>query len=295
MSWLKFQRKLAPYLFIAPFFVGYAIFWAYPVMNGFWTSLHSEQFDPGGQQWIGFANYRDLLTDDRFLHALRNTSVYALGSILLIVPMALIIAMGLNVTWLRFRGVFRFAFLMPNVVSAAVIAIMFVLVLDMNYGVINTYIVEPVGLEPIDWLGSPRWSMPSLILLGLWRYVGINSLYFLVGLNNIPPELYEAAALDGAGRWRMFRDVTLPMLRPVMLFVVTIAIIGSFKLFAEPIILFNGPGPNDAALTVMTYLYITAFQSVRFGYAAAIGYSLVIIITVLAVLQLKVFGAFRED
>jgi ABC-type sugar transport system permease subunit len=295
MSWQKFQRASAPYLFIAPFFVGYLIFWGYPVVNGFWTSLHSEQFDPGGSQWIGFQNYRDLLSDDRFHTALINTTQYALGSIFVIVPIALLIALALNITWLRFRGGFRMAFLMPNVVSAAVIAIMFVLVLDRNYGVINSYLVEPAGMEPIDWLGSPKWAMPSLILLGLWRYVGINSLYFLVGLQNIPTELYEAAALDGAGRWRLFRDITLPLLRPVMLFVVTIAIIGSYRLFAEPHILFGGTGPNDSALTVMTYLYVMAFQSVRFGYAAAIGYSLVVIIAILSLLQLRIFGAFRDD
>ncbi len=295
MSWIKLQRKLAPYIFLAPFMVGYAIFWGYPVVNGFWTSLHSEPFGPGGRQWIGLQNYRDLISDDRYLHAVRNTAVYALGSIFIIVPVALVIALALNVEWLRFRGAFRFAFLMPNVVSAAVIAIMFVLLLDMNYGVINTYLVKPLGFEPINWLGSPKWAMPSLILLGLWRYVGINSLYFLVGLNNIPKELLEAAALDGAGRWRLFRDVTLPLLRPITMFVVVVAIIGSFRLFAEPQILFQGPGPSDSALTVMTYLYLVAFQSVRFGYASAIGYSLVVIIAVLALIQLRFFGAFNDD
>ncbi len=295
MSWIKLQRKAAPYIFIAPFFIGYAVFWGYPVINGFWTSLHSEPFGPGGRQWIGFQNYADLLSDDRYLHALRNTTVYALGSIFVILPISLLIALALNVEWLQFRGVFRFAFLLPNVVSAAVIAIMFVLLLDMNYGVINAYIVRPIGLEPINWLGSPNWSMPSLILLGLWRYAGINSLYFLVGLHNIPRELLEAAALDGAGKWRTFRDVVWPQLRPVTLFVVIIAIIGSFKLFAEPQILFRGPGPNDAALTVMTYLYLTAFQSVRIGYASASGYSLVVILAVLALVQLRFFRVFSDD
>ncbi|MGH2548504.1 MAG: carbohydrate ABC transporter permease [Thermomicrobiales bacterium] len=295
MSWLKLQRKIAPYLFIAPFFIGYAIFWGYPVISGFWSSLHGEKFGPGGDRWIGFDNYRKLIDDERFLHAVRNTFVYAGGSVFIIIPVALVIALCLNADWLRFRGGFRFAFLLPNVVSAAVIAIMFVLVFDRNYGVLNSYVLEPVGIKPINWLGSPRWSMPSLILLGLWRYAGINSLYFLVGLHNIPKEINEAAALDGAGKWRTFRDVTLPQLRPVTLFVVTIAIIGSFKLFAEPRILFGGPGPSDAALTVMSYLYLVGFESVRFGYAAAVGYSLVLIIAVLAFLQLKIFGAFRED
>lgn len=295
MSWIKLQRKLAPYVFVAPFILGYAFFWGYPVVSGFWTSLHSEQFGPGGKQFIGMQHYRALLSDDRYLHALRNTTVYALGSIFVIVPVALLIALGLNIEWLRFRGLFRFSFLIPNVVSAAVIAIMFVLVLDMNYGVLNTYLIVPLGLQPINWLGSPRWSMPSLILLGLWHYVGINSLYFLVGLNNIPKELLEAAELDGAGRWQVFRDVTWPQLRPITMFVVIVAIIGSYRLFAEPQILFHGPGPNDAAMTVMLYLYLVAFQSVRFAYASAIGYSLVVIIAVLALLQLRFFGAFNDD
>ncbi|MGH2531496.1 MAG: carbohydrate ABC transporter permease [Thermomicrobiales bacterium] len=295
MSWLRLQRRLAPYLFIAPFFIGYAIFWGYPVLDGFWMSLFSDPLMGGKREWIGLGNYRDLLDDDRFWHALQNTTLYALGSIFLIVPAALVIALVLNVDWLRFRTFWRMAFLLPALVGAAVIAIMFVLVFDENYGVLNTYALTPLGLPAIGWLRDPNWALPAIILLGLWRYVGINSLYFLVGLSNIPKELYEAAAIDGASRWQMFRSVTLPLLRPVTLFVVTIAIIGSYKLFAEPLILFAGPGPSDAAMTIMVYLYLTAFQSVRFGYAAAIGYSLVVIIAVLSLLQLRLFGAFRED
>jgi len=294
MSWLRWQRRLAPYLFIAPFFLGYAIFWGYPVLNGFWSSLFSESLG-GTRRWIGLRNYRRLLEDDRYLHALSNTALYALGSIFLIVPMALLVALVLNAEWLRFRSFWRLAFLLPVVVGAAVIAIMFVLVFEENYGVLNNYLLGPVGVPTIGWLRDPGWSLPAIILLGLWRYVGINSLYFVVGLGNIPKELHEAAALDGASRWETFRSVTLPLLRPVTLFVVVIAIIGSFKLFAEPLILFGGPGPSDAAMTVMVYLYITAFQSVQFGYAAAIGYSLVVIIAVLAFVQLRFFGAFRED
>lgn len=294
MSWLRWQRRLAPYLFIAPFFLGYAVFWGYPVLNGFWSSLFSESRG-GTRRWIGLRNYQRLLEDERYLHALGNTALYALGSVFLIVPMALLVALALNAEWLRFRTFWRLAFLLPVVVGAAVIAIMFVLVFEENYGVLNNYLLAPIGIPAIGWLRDPTWSLPAVILLGLWRYVGINSLYFVVGLGNIPKEMHEAAALDGASRWETFRSITLPLLRPVTLFVVVIAIIGSFKLFAEPLILFGGPGPSDAAMTVMVYLYITAFQSVRFGYAAAIGYSLVVIVAVLAFIQLRFFGAFRED
>lgn len=294
MSWIRLQRRLAPYLFIAPFFAGYAIFWGYPVLSGFWSSLFSEPLG-GKREWIGLENYRDLMRDDRFLHSLVNTTLYAIGSIALIVPCALLIALALNVEWLRFRTFWRMAFLLPIVVGAAVIAIMFVLVFDENYGVLNTYLLKPAGLPTVGWLRDPSWSLITILLLGLWRYVGINSLYFLVGLSNIPKEMYEAAAIDGASRLEAFRSITLPLLRPVTVFVVTIAIIGSYKLFAEPLILFNGPGPSDAAMTVMVYLYITAFQSVRFGYAAAIGYSLVVIIAILSFVQLRLFGAFGDD
>jgi len=295
MSRFQLQRRIAPYVFIAPFFLGYAIFWGYPVVAGFWMSLFSEKQAGGGSYWIGLRNYGDLLHDGRFLHALSNTSIYALGSVFIIVPVALVVALLLSVEGLRFRTVFRLGFFLPAIVGAAVIAIMFVLVFDSQYGVLNNYVLRPVGLPAIGWLRDPFWSLPALILLGLWRYAGINSLYFLVGLSNIPAELREAAALDGATRWQIFRHVTLPLLRPVTLFVVTLAIIGSYKLFAEPIILFGGPGPSEGALTVIVYLYLTAFQSVRFGYAAAIGYTLVIIIAVLSLLQLRLFSAFRED
>lgn len=294
MSWLRLQRRLAPYLFIAPFFLGYAMFWAYPVLNGFWISLFSE--DRGaGRQWVGLANYRELVHDERFLHALTNTTLYAFGSIFLIVPVALLIALALNIEWLRFRTFWRLSFLLPVVVGAAVIGIMFVLVFDENYGVLNTYILAPLGIPAIGWLRDPTWALPAIILLGLWRYVGINSLYFLVGLSNISKEVKEAAVVDGASSWQIFRSITLPLLRPVTLFVVIIAIIGSYRLFAEPMILFGGPGPSDAAMTVMVYLYITAFQSVRFAYAAAMGYSLVVIIAALSLLQLRFFSAFQED
>ena len=294
MSWFRIQRRAAPYLFIAPFFVGYAAFWVYPVVSGFITSLYSERRN-GTSRFIGLENYGNLLADERFRHALLNTTLYALGSVFIIVPLALLMGLALNIERLRWRNFFRLAFFLPTVVGAAVIAIMFVLVFDSNYGLLNNYILRPLGLPAVGWLRDPLWALPSVILVGIWRYVGINSLYFLVGLTNIPHELKEAAALDGANGRQIFRYVTLPLLRPVTTFVVTIAIIGSYKLFAEPLILFSGPGPSDSALTVTLYLYLTAFQSVRFGYAAAIGYALVLIIGALSFLQLRLFGVFRED
>jgi len=136
----------------------------------------------------------------------------------------------------------------------------------------------------------------AIIVLGLWRYTGINALYFLAGLQNIPHELNEAAQIDGATRWQVFRHVTLPLLRPVILFTVIIAIIGSYNLFGEPFLLVGAEGgPRNAALFITMYLYLNGFRYMKFGYASAIGYALTIIILVLSLIQLRLLGAFRED
>jgi ABC-type sugar transport system permease subunit len=138
--------------------------------------------------------------------------------------------------------------------------------------------------------------MPAIIILGVWKFTGINALYFMVGLQNIPPELKEAARVDGATNWQVFRHVTLPMLRPVLAFVLTFAIIGSYNLFAEPVTLVGEVGgPNNAGLTMTMYLYNRGFRELKMGYASAIGYTLAIIIVVLTVIQLVLIRAFRED
>ena len=138
--------------------------------------------------------------------------------------------------------------------------------------------------------------MPAIIILGIWRFTGINALYFMAGLQNISEEVREAAMIDGANRWQVFRYITLPLLRPVMVFVLTFAIIGSYNLFAEPSILVGAQGgPDNAGLFMTMYLYLTGFRFLKFGYASAIGYALAIIILVLTLIQLRVMGIFRED
>src|SRR5690606_11716994 len=132
--------------------------------------------------------------------------------------------------------------------------------------------LRALGIQPVAWLGSAAWAMPSVILLGLWIWVGRNSLFFLAGLQSIPHDLVEAARIDGANEWQVFRSITLPLLRPVTLFVVMQGVIGSYQLFAQPYLLFRGSGgPRDSALTVVMYLYFNGFRSFSMGYAAAIG------------------------
>ena len=290
-------RKIAPYLFISPFFVGYAIFFLLPVIQSLLLSFYRQVGLNNAPRFIGFDNYIRLLTKDPlFIKSLTNTTYYALGSILVIVPIALLLALILHSPKLRFREFFRFLYFTPNITAGVVVGIVFGLVFEEQYGLINNLVIAPLGGENVRWLREPRWVMPAIILLGTWKWTGINAIYFMVGLQNIPPELKEAARVDGATRWQVFRHVTLPLLRPILAFVLTIAIIGSYNLFAEPAILVGSTGgPNNAGMTMTMYLYNRAFRELKMGYASAIGYSLAVIILVLSLIQLFLIRAFRED
>ena len=290
-------RKIAPYLFISPFFVGYAIFFLLPVIQSLLLSFYRQVGLNNAPRFIGFDNYIRLLTKDPlFIKSLINTTYYALGSILVIVPIALLLALILHSPKLRFREFFRFLYFTPNITAGVVVGIVFGLVFEEQYGLINNLVIAPLGGENVRWLREPRWVMPAIILLGTWKWTGINAIYFMVGLQNIPPELKEAARVDGATRWQVFRHVTLPLLRPILAFVLTIAIIGSYNLFAEPAILVGSTGgPNNAGMTMTMYLYNRAFRELKMGYASAIGYSLAVIILVLSLIQLFLIRAFRED
>jgi len=292
----RWQRRLAPYFFISPFFVGYAVFFVYPVGHAFYLSFFRQTGIGSTPSFVGLGNYLKLFSDEKFIKSVFNTSYYAAGSVFVIVPVALALALALNVRRLPIREFFRLFFFSPMITSGVVVAIIFRLVFEERYGLINNFILAPLGLPQQGWLITPALIMPSVIILGLWRYAGVNALYFLAGLQSIPPEVQEAAAIDGANRWQVFRHITLPMLRPVLLFVVIVAIIGSYNLFGEPYLLI-GPegGTRNAGLFMTMYLYLNGFRFMKFGYAAAIGYALTIIILVLSLIQLRLLGAFRED
>lgn len=292
----RFQRRWAPYLFISPFFIGYAIFFLYPVLWALYLSFFQQIGIGAPAKWVGLGNYIKLLSDDRFIKGVINTTYYAAGSLFLILPAALLLGVVFNMRDLRGSTFFRLFYFTPNITSGVVVAAIFGLVFDTEYGLLNNWLLAPLGLPKIRWLQDAVFIMPAIIVLGLWRYTGINALYFLAGLQNIPHELNEAAQIDGATRWQVFRHVTLPLLRPVILFTVVIAIIGSYNLFGEPFLLVGAEGgPRNAALFITMYLYLNGFRYMKFGYASAIGYALTIIILVLSLIQLRLLGAFRED
>lgn len=290
--WWRNQRTLAPYLFIAPFFILFLVFGIYPIIYSFWLSFF-KGFGFGPKTFFGLGNYAHLFEDPRYLKAVVNTTYYALGSVFILSPLALVLALTISSRYVAWKGLYKTAFFFPVITSAVVISIIFTRVLDEQYGLLNAFL-NWFGIPDIAWLTNVRWVMPSFILMGIWTYLGINSLYWLAGLAGINKELYEAAATDGANRWQIFWHVTLPLLRPVTMFVVIQAIVGSYNLFAQPLLLTNG-GPRDASLTVTLYLYNQGFQYFNTGYASAIAYSMVALLFALSLLNIYLFRGYQTS
>jgi arabinosaccharide transport system permease protein len=290
----RVTKTATPYLFIAPFFVGFALFGAFPLAWALYLSLFHEIGLLQPPTFVGLGNYAQLLADSRFWHSLANTTIYALGSILVILPLALLLALVIDTPRVRVKQFFRIGVFLPSLTSAVVIGIMFGFIFEPSGGLLDT-LLRAVHLPAQGWLIDPAWVIPSLILVGAWNFAGVNMLYFTAGLQNIAHELYEAARIDGATPPQVIVYITLPLLRPTLLFTVTLAIIGSYNLFGLPYILLGGgTGPNDSGLFMTVYLYLTSFQNFQLGYGAAIGFAIAVIVMALSLLQFRVFGAFEE-
>jgi ABC-type sugar transport system permease subunit len=250
----------APYLFIAPFYVLYALFMIVPVIAAVVLST-TEWVGIGTPTFVGLDNYLDLARDTSFGGALANSGVYTLIAVLVVVPVSLLVAQGLGAHGLKFRDAFRVAYFVPMVISPIVIALIFSLILDRDYGLLNA---------------------------------SLHALFFLAALQNVPKELYEAAALDGAGRWRTFLTVTLPSIRPVAAFVVVTSFISAAQLFDEPYLLTKG-GPGESTLSVAMFIFRAAFERQQFGYAAAAGVVLFAVVFVVSQALNRILGIGRDQ
>ncbi len=286
------QQKIAPYLFIAPFYILFVVFMGYPLISSLVMSLY-EMRGFQSRIFVGIGNFVDLFRDPIFWKSLRNTAYFAAGTLTLQLPIALLLAILLNSKFVRGKNILRLAFFAPVLVAGVFVAIIFNLVYDQRAGLVNEEFIF-FGKE-IGWLNEENYVMPAVILTGVWQWAGFNMIYFLAGLQGIRQELYEAAAVDGANWWQAFLHVTLPSLRPVIAFVFVVSMIGSLQLFDLPYILTNGGEPADAGSTIVMYLYKNGFQFMRLGYAATIGWVLFFIIAVISIVQLKLLGIFRDE
>jgi ABC-type sugar transport system permease subunit len=292
--WFSLQQRYAPYLFVAPFLIVFATFGLWPILKSLVLSFYATN-GPKSAVFIGVDNFRFLLADPDFHTAVRNTVVFALASVFVQLPLSLGLALLLSQPWLRGREFFRLAFFSPHLVGSVFVAVLFQVLFIPQYGLLNKALHALLGI-PMDtkWLANPALVMPALVLTSLWMYVGFNMIYFLAALQAVDRELYEAATVDGANAWQQFRAVTLPSIRPVAIFVLITATIGSFQLFELPyIMLNNGSGPNKAGLTIVMYLYQTGFVTGDLGYASAVGWTLALGVLVISLIQARVTGAWK--
>lgn len=278
--------KNVPYLFILPVVLFYICFTLYPVISSFIMSFRTNI--DGEYVFAGLANYTRLFQDPLFYKALGNTFLLLIIQVPIQLFLAVLIAVALNSQLVKFKSFFRVAFFMPAITALVASAIIFMIMLDKNYGLVN-YMLSLVGIEKIGWLTDPFWAKVSLMMAITWRWTGYNMVIFLAGLQNIPSSLYEAASMDGASKVKQFFYITIPQLKPIFIFTFVLSTIGTLQLFDEAFILTKG-GPDNSTLTITLYLYQNGFRYFDFGYASAIAYVLVLIIAILSWVQMKWAG-----
>lgn len=285
------QQRLVGYGFLLPDVIGLAAFVALPIIGAFYISLH-DWSGIGAREWIGLQNYDDLLHDEAFRDSLRITAIYTAVFVPLLFSISLGLALLVN-QGLALTGFFRSAYFAPFMVSLVVSSVLWGFMLQDPAGVVNE-IIGVFGIDPQPWLGSKRFALISVILVTLWQGVGYSMIIFLAGLQDIPGVYYDAAKVDGAGAWKRFRHITLPLLKPTSVFVALISFIQALQLF-DPIYVLTSGGPAGATTTAVYYIYETAFQFLQLGYASALSVVLFAIILVFSLLQLRVFRTESYD
>jgi multiple sugar transport system permease protein len=288
------RRNLTGWAFAAPFVILFGVFLALPILVSFVLSFSSfgqrDLTNPLGASFVGLDNYTRLLSDAKFWKSLGNTFYFVVVGVPLTLGLGLLIASAVSRGITRFRTAYRVGYYLPVITSIVAIAVIWRFLLNPDVGLVNV-ILRAVGINGPNWLADKALAMPAIIAMAVWRNLGFAMVVFIAGLQAIPLMLYEAAAIDGAGRWQAFRWVTLPMLRPTILFMLVITTIGYLQLFEEPFVMTDG-GPLDATLSVTMYMYQQGFTFFHQGYASAIAYVLFVIVAVIAFLQ---FRFLRED
>ncbi len=283
MTRLARREMYTAWLFISPWVLGFVLFSALPIALSIYYSFTSYNVFQA-PRWIGVANYRALATDPLFWKALYNTAYYTFLSVPLMMAISLGLALLLN-SKLRGMRIFRTIFFLPSVLSGVGVALLWLWIFNPDYGLINLGL-SYLGIEGPLWLYSPDWSKPAMVIMSLWGLGGVMVIN-LAGLQNIPPQLYEAARVDGASTLAQFRYVTLPMLSPTLFFNFITLTIGSFQVFTQAYVMTDG-GPVHSTLFYVFYLFTTAFESLRMGYASAMAWILFFIIVGVSLFQIAV-------
>jgi len=277
------------WLFVAPALAVIAVFFFLPVLAALAMSV--TDFDIyalaslRNLRFVGLSNYADMLQRPLFWQALGNTFYFVVVGVPLSIAASLGAALLLHSRAARWRALFRTALFAPVVTTLVAVAVIWRYLLSTRYGLLN-YALGFAGIDPIDWLGDPHWAMPAIILFAVWKNFGYNMIILLAGLQSIPEDLYEAARIDGASLWRQFRDVTLPMLAPILLMVGILTVAGYFQLFAEPYVMTQG-GPLQSTVSVLYLMYEEGFKWWNLGSASAVAFILFLVIFAATALPLR--------
>jgi len=272
--------------------ISFVLFFVYPLISTFQMSFQ-EIHGFSDVRYIGFTNYKNLL-NDRFFAAIRVTMTYTFWTIAILVPLPVILAVFLNLKRVG-AGFFKPVLFIPQLTSVIVAGIFFRFAFSDSPDALFNTIVGFIGIEPVRWLKEATPTMVALVTLCVWRWLGVNIVYFLSALQSIPREMYEVAAIDGANALRRFLHITLPFLKPTIIYVTTISVYGGFAMFSESYALFGtARTPGEIGSTMVGYLYQQAFVEARMGFGAAAGVVLFFMVMIINLIQLKVFGAFRR-
>ncbi|WP_127754155.1 sugar ABC transporter permease [Devosia sp. 1566] len=276
-------RNGPAYGFLAPYLLIFLAFWIWPIINSFVISLHNTRVNP----WVfnPAFNWTRMIGDPAFFNALRNTLVILVIQVPVMLVLATLMAVLLNSPKLKARPLFRFAFFAPVVVGEVAYSAIFRLMFSFDFGIVNK-LLTGVGLPRVDWFANPTAAMAVLIMAVTWRWAGYNAIIILAGLQSIPEDVYEAATLDRVSKVRQFFFITLPLLKPILIFCAVLSIIGTMQLFSEPFLITNRGGPGQATETLGLFLYRQGFGSGNFGYASTVAYAIAALAVAISLAQL---------
>jgi multiple sugar transport system permease protein len=288
----RWQRVAVPYLYLAPFLILFIAFRIAPLVYGLYLSLTNAQLGADEYVFVGLRNFERIWLDRRFVTSLGNTGTFALETTIPVLGLPLVLALILNRA-VALRTLLRSAFFFPFTLSAVTVGLVWAWLLDPVVGPFMIYL-KSIGIPTHPWLGDPSTAMWAIVLANVWSATGYYLVIYLAALQDVPRQLLEAAELDGANAWQRFWSVVFPLLRPVLLFIVVVHIIGAFQIFGLVYVMTNG-GPADSTLTIVQYIYILGFQnSFNIGRAASMSWILFAVILVFSAIQFRLLGQRTE-
>ena len=287
---LLYSQKVAPYVFISPFIITFLVFFAYSIFSMVMMSF--QKVAGPNTVFVGMDNYK-IIHNSIFIKSLKNSIFYTIVSCALMIPIPLVMAVMLNSKAMKIKSFFRSILFIPALTSVVVAGVVFRMMFGELEGSFMNQVIARFGQGPLIWLRTPGTVWMVLFFVCLWRWTGVNMMYYLSGLQQIPADLYESASIDGASTWQTFWSITVPLLKPTIIYVLTISIFGGMAMFSESYMIFNGnKSPNNIGTTLVGFLYRMAFEQNNLGIGSAVGVIFLAIVLVVNFLQLFANGTF---